>query len=106
MTKTRTDLIYRSLRNLGALPQGQQPNAEEFQSIKDLTDSVFAGLERRNVVVISTTTFNDEYLIPLGHIVALAASEEFGFHNDQGLAAYGQKGEADLMQMQRGKVLS
>ena len=58
------------------------------------------------MVVISTTTFNDEYLIPLGHIVAFAASEEFGFHNDAGLAAYSQKSEMDLKEMQRGKVAS
>ena len=43
--KTRTDLIHRTLRNLGALPQGQTPSVEESDSIDDLIDPVFAQLQ-------------------------------------------------------------
>jgi hypothetical protein len=104
--KTRTELIHRTLRNLGALPQGQSPNAEDSQSIDDLIDPVVADLRKRNIVVVASTAIEDQYFIPLGHIMAAAASEEFGSHNDVGIQAHKAKAEVDLIAMQRGKVAS
>ena len=50
MSQDRTALIHRVLRNLGALPQGQSPSAEEYQSIDDLIDPTIANLDVRNIV--------------------------------------------------------
>ena len=71
-----------------------------------MIDAVFAGLQKANIVTVSTGSINSEYLLPLGHIVAGAAAEEFGFHNDQGIMSLAQAGEQALVAMQRGKVLS
>lgn len=104
MSYTTTDLVHRTLRNLGALPQGQAPSAEEVVSVGTLIDSVFADLKRRNIVDVSTAGINTEYLIPLGHIVANAARTEFGATNGTELFTLAQKAELDLEAMQKGKT--
>jgi hypothetical protein len=50
--KNRTDLIHRALRNLGALPQGKSPDAEEYQSLSDLVDAMLDELDKRNIIYI------------------------------------------------------
>ena len=105
MSYTTTDLIHRTLRNLGALPQGQSPSAEEVVSIGSLIDSVFADLKRRNIVDVSTAIAT-EHLIPLGHIVANAARTEFGATNGTELFTLAQKAEQDLLVQRRGKTAS
>ena len=51
MSQDRTALIHRALRNLGVLPQGQSPSAEEYQSIDDLIDPMIANLVERNIMM-------------------------------------------------------
>ena len=98
---TRTDLIYRALRNLGALPQGQSPSAEEYQSMSDLIDSMITELEKRDVVYVADVdNLEDHFLHPLGHILAWRAAPEFGSQNDQGLAALATQAELFLKQME------
>ena len=109
MTKTRTDLIHRTLRNLGALPQGQSPSAEDETSIDEVIDSTLLGLQKRNVITLasSTTTFSDEYLLPLAHVMADAARSEYGSlgtADSQELAVYKERAERDLEDFQRGKT--
>jgi hypothetical protein len=100
--KDRADLIYRALRNLGALPQGQAPAAEDYQSISDLIDSVLAELTVRDVIYIaSADAIEDEHFLPLGHILAWKAAPEFGAGSDQGLAALATRAEMDLLEMDR-----
>jgi len=97
MSATKTDLIHRTLRNLGALPQGQSPSAEESQSLSDLIDAMVADLNARDVVYISdSNNLKDEWLIPLGHILAWTAAPEFGAANDQALAALATQAEMRL----------
>jgi hypothetical protein len=97
----RTDLIHRTLRNLGALPQGQSPSAEDSQSISDLIDATVAELEARDVVYIADIdNFEDKFLVPLGHVVAWAAAPEFGAASDQALAALSIQAEMRLKNME------
>ncbi len=104
MSFDRTALIHRALRNLGVLPQGQSPNAEEYQSVSDLVDGLIASLSAREVVHITDVdTLDDAYLIPLGHCLAWSAASEFGAGADQALAALAQQGEMQLKKMEADK---
>jgi hypothetical protein len=97
----RQDLIYRALRNLGALPQGQAPSAEDYQSLTDLVDSMLVELEARDVVYIADVeNLDDKFLQPLGHILAWRAAPEFGAGSDQALAALSVQAEMHLKQME------
>jgi hypothetical protein len=104
MTKTRTDLVHRALRNLGALPQGQSPAAEDYASISDLVDALIAELEARDIIYIQnidTYGLEDKYFMPLANILAWRAAPEFGAANDQALAALATQGQAYLEEMDR-----
>lgn len=98
---TRTELIHRALRNLGALPQGQSPSAEDSQSLSDLIDGMLSELEARDVLFLrDTATFDDKYLQPLGHILAWRAAPEYGAASDQALAALATQAEIHLRNME------
>jgi hypothetical protein len=102
--KTRADLIHRALRNLGALPQGQSPSAEEYQSISDLVDALIAELEARDIIYIQdidTYGLEDKYFMPLANILAWRAAPEFGAANDQTLAGLALQGQTYLEEMDR-----
>lgn len=102
--KTKTELIHRTLRNLGALPQGQSPAAEEYASISDLVDALIAELEARDVIYIKdidTYGLEDKYFMPLANILAFRAAPEFGSAGDIGLANQAAMGEAYLNDLDR-----
>jgi hypothetical protein len=94
----RTDLIHRVLRNLGVLPQGQSPSAEEYQSISDITDWVIADLQNRNIIhsSISADYPGEENILHLARCVAAAAAPEFGQAQDQAIWALKERAEIDL----------
>src|SRR4029078_3043760 len=97
----RTDLIYRALRNLGALPQGQTPSNEEYQSISDLIDGMLAELAKRDIVYVKDVDhLSEHFLQPLGHILAWRAAPEFGSAADQALAALAVQAEMPLKSME------
>ena len=99
--KTRSDLIYRTLRNLGVLPQGATPSAEEYQSISDLIDAMLADLNARNIIWIDPNfgSFEDAHFVQLGHLLAWKAASEFGTQNDAGLAALATQAELQLKEI-------
>jgi hypothetical protein len=105
VSKNRTDLIHRALRNLGVLPQGQSPSAEESQSVSDIIDETLASIQAREVclVEIDADEIEDEFFLPLGHIVAAVASSEFGQDNNQALWALKERAELDLKKMTAGR---
>lgn len=97
MAKTRTDLIHRALKNLGVLPQGQNPSSEEYNAVDDLVDPMLEDLIARDVVFIEDVDAIDEkYFLALGHVLAGQALSEFGMQNDPALTARALKGEQDL----------
>jgi hypothetical protein len=100
---TKTDLIQRALRNLGALPQGQSPSAEDSASLSFLVDGLLSELEARDVLYIKDIDvygLEDKYLQPLGHILAWRAAPEFGAASDQALAALATQAEIHLRNME------
>jgi hypothetical protein len=98
----RQDLIYRALRNLGALPQGQAPAAEDYASMSALVDSVLAELEAKDIIwIASADAIEDEHFLSLGHILAWKAAPEFGVGSDQALAALAVDAEQKLAEMDR-----
>lgn len=103
MAATRQDLIERALRNLGALPQGQSPDAETQASMTALIDGMLDELEARDVLYlkdIDLFDMDDKYLQPLGHILAWRAAPEFGAASDQALAALATQAELHLRNME------
>src|SRR6478672_9338573 len=99
--KTRTELIARALRNLGALPQGQTPSVEESESIDDLIDPMLAELDARDILglIDADDGIDDQLFLSLGHCLAWKAAPEFGQGNDGALAAFNQRAELDLKEM-------
>jgi hypothetical protein len=77
--KTRAELVHRALKNLGALPQGQTPSAEEYDSINDLVTSVIAKLKALEIITIrDPNNIEEAVFLDLGHVLAEAARSEFG----------------------------
>jgi hypothetical protein len=99
--KTRTDLIHRALRNLGALPVGQTPSVEESTLIDDLIDPMFEELSAREILDygLDTDNIEEKHFGSLGHILAWRAATEFGQGQDAALAALNQRAEMDLKDM-------
>jgi hypothetical protein len=95
--KDRQDLIYRALRNLGVLPQGQSPSAEEYESVSDLIDPLVEELAARHIADIGSADYiADEFFLPLGHVLAAAAAAEFGQAGVTEIWALRERAEADL----------
>lgn len=100
MAKTRVDLVWRALRNLGVLPAGQTPSNEEYNAVNGLVEPMVEDLIARDIVQIDTPeVIDDRYFLALGNVLAGHAAAEFGMQNDQALAARMIKGERDLEQM-------
>lgn len=79
MTASREDLVHEALKNLGYLPEGVTPNAEEYAMVDDRVDGVLEELQAREIVyVIDPDQIKDEHLGPLGHILADACKSRFG----------------------------
>lgn len=97
MAKDRRQLIYRTLRNLGALPQGHTPDVQEYEAIDNIVDPVIEDLIARDIVYIEDVdAIEDQYFLALAHVVAGAALPEFGLQNDAAMTARAIKGEMDL----------
>jgi hypothetical protein len=97
MAKDRQELVHRALKNLGVLPQGQSPSAEEYNSVDDLVEPMVEDLLGRDIVFLeSTEVFEDRFFLALGHVLAGQAAAEFGMQNDQAIAARMVKAEHDL----------
>jgi hypothetical protein len=97
MAKDRQELVHRALKNLGVLPQGQNPSAEEYNSVDALIEPMIEELIGRDIVFIeSPEVFEDRFFLALGHVLAGQAAAEFGMQNDQAIAARMVKAEHDL----------
>jgi hypothetical protein len=108
MSKNRTELIHRALRNLGSLPQGMTPSDEEYDSVNDLIDPMVAELNQRNIIYIADIdNINDAHFLPLGHVLAGAARSEFGSLGTADateLAALAEQAELKLKEMDRNNI--
>jgi hypothetical protein len=102
MAKTRANLIYQTLYNLGVLPPGQTPGSDEYNAVADLVDPLVEELIARDIVFIEDVDAVDEkYFMALAHMLAGSSASVFGMQNDPALAARAQRGEQDLNEMNR-----
>lgn len=93
-------MVYKALKNLGVLPQGQTPSAEEYNQVNALVEPMIEELAARDIVTLaSTAVFEDKYFLSLAHVLAGHAQSEFGMQNDPALTGRALKGEVDLQAM-------
>jgi hypothetical protein len=97
VAKSRQDLVYRALYNLGVLPHGQNPGDQEYNSVDALVDSMVEDLIARDIVHIQDVdAIEEKYFLHLGGVLAGHAAPVFGMQMDAALAVKAQKGEKDL----------
>jgi hypothetical protein len=105
MAKSREDLVYRALYNLGVLPVGQTPGAEEYNSVNALVDPMLEDLTARDVwFERDVDAIEERSFLHLGDILAGRAASVFGMQNDPALAARGVKAEQDLNEIDRNSI--
>ena len=98
MAKTREELVYQALYNLGVLPQGQNPGAEEYASVDGLVDPMIEDLIARNIThIVDIDAIEEKHFLHLGDILAGWSASIFGMQNDQALAARHLRGEKHLI---------
>lgn len=101
MSKTRRELVYRALKDLGVLPQGQTPSDEEYDSVDDHVDPFLEDLQERDVCFVpDVEQIDDSLFLSLGHCLAWACAAEFGSQNDVALASLAQQAEMRLKNIQ------
>lgn len=97
MARTKTDLVYKALFNLGVTPSGQTPGVEEYNAVLDLVDGVIEDLIERDIYyLVDVDAIPEAPFIHIAHVLAYAAAPEFGAAGDVSLAAKAQKAEMDL----------
>jgi hypothetical protein len=101
MAKTRIELTYQVLRELGALPDGSDPPDEDKNRVDALIDPIVAMLREMDVYHLADVdAIPDAAFIPLSFAVAGYAASSFGQQNDQSLTARAQYGEQTLQTIQ------
>lgn len=89
------------MKNLGALPDGQVANIQDYNSVDALVDTTVEDLIARDVTFVDdVNAIEEKVFMPLGLILAWNAAPEFGQGDDPALAALAQKAEKDLLQIQ------
>lgn len=79
MSKTRADLIARTLKLLGKLRSGQAPEAEDSQSVDDEIDPLLSNLSRRSVITVpDPDEIEDDVFQPLARRLAAECADDFG----------------------------
>lgn len=77
--KTRDQLIYRALKNLGQVEPGEAAAAEDYAAVDDLVDPLIAQLAADNIYYISDPDeVENEVYLPLARLLANAAGPDFG----------------------------
>ena len=102
MAKSRSDLIYQVLYNLGVLPRGQAANTEDYNAVDDLIDPTIAMLREADVYYLADVdVIEEEAFIPLAHIIAWSCASSFGQQADSSLERMASVNENILRAIQR-----
>lgn len=87
MSKTRADIQFKALSIIVGGDVGQEPSAEDADTLDGYIDSVSAELAADGTAYISDPDeLEDELFIPFCKLVANAAAEEFGAKSDEAFA--------------------
>jgi len=106
-TKTRRDLVLRTLDVLGVSAVGQSPAAEDIAAVDAQVDAVFATLAGTEVVYVADADeIPVEWFNPLADILAFSLCIDFGIGDTEKseIAAKYAQAKADLRFMNRGTV--
>jgi hypothetical protein len=77
--KTRDQLIYRALKNLGQIEPGEAPAAEDYAAVDDLVDPLIATLAVNEIYYVADPDeIDNEVYLPLARLLANAAGPDFG----------------------------
>jgi hypothetical protein len=77
--KTRDQLIYRALKNLGQIEPGEAPAAEDYAAVDDLVDPLIATLAANDIYYVANPDeIDNEVYLPLARLLANVAGPDFG----------------------------
>lgn len=100
MSKTRQQLVNRSIKELGIIPL----STESYASINELIDGMVESLQDRGVLddVFDVANIDERMFLPLAHCLAYYSAPEMGTDENlyPRLAGQCQKAEQDLRVMQ------
>lgn len=103
--KTRAELIYQVLDNLGVLVIGQAPSDEMVSRVDGLLDAVLASLAAREIVYVADAgqpsppsggQIDMSIFLPLADMVALRCAPQFNLGMDPDIIATAQRAEEEL----------
>lgn len=85
MTKSREELVFRTLSKLKVVAAGQQPSAEDAQIVDDMVEPTLAELAARSIYAYGDPDqIEDECFEHLATILAQTCAEDFGVAGDEG----------------------
>ena len=105
-TKTRRDLVLRTLDVLGVSAVGQSPAAEDYATVDAQVDPVLGTLAGLEVVYVADPDeILAEFLNPIADVLAYAVSTDFGIGDQErsGMQVKDAQAKADLKFMNRGR---
>jgi hypothetical protein len=77
--KTRTQLIERALKSIGALEPGEAPSPEDYDTVDGLIDPLLAQLAADQVIYIQDDDAIElQFFLPLARLLGNAAGPDFG----------------------------
>jgi hypothetical protein len=96
MSKTRTQVLHRAIKELGMLPL----DGETFPSVDELIDGLVVSLRERQIVdILDIENLEDELFQPVAQCLAYAAFPEMGITDKDTiarLAAQKEQAEHDI----------
>lgn len=105
-TKTRRDLVLRTLDVLGISAVGQAPAAEDYAAVDAQVDAVLGTLAGLDVVYVADPDeIPNEFFNPLADVLAFAVCLDFGVGDAEKAAMQAKEAQArsDLRFMNRGR---
>ena len=85
MTKSREELVTRTLAKLKVVAAGQQPSAEDAQVVDDMVEPTLAELSARSIYAYGDPDqIEDECFEHLATVLAQTCAEDFGVTGDPG----------------------
>jgi hypothetical protein len=105
ITKTRRDLVDQALANLGVLPSGGTPSAEDVACMDGYVDPVSEQLAERDILEVDDLDqIPAAWFLPLSYVLSAAAAADFGAANDPRVVLLGDRGEKLLHEMLQTKA--
>ncbi len=102
--KTNQQLVVRALRILGVVGTGQEPSAENVQTIGELVEPMFARLEALDIAQApAVDQIPDDAFEPFAILLAQEAAIDFGAARDEGAAV---RATDDLKMLSREAAVS